>query len=141
MSELQLVNFYVDGACRDNHGGHIKGFMGVGIVGIHGSQYAEWSLPVGHGTSNIAELIAVREALSLLKRRPECHVMIHSDSAYAIGALTQAWKLKANLEVIASIVPLIAECGRFEMVKVTAHSGHEMNEIANRLATIASRTK
>jgi ribonuclease HI len=63
--------------------------------------------------------------------------VVNSDSAYAIGVLTKPWKPKANLEAIAKVKSLIKECGSFQMVKVSGHSGHAENERADRLAVAA----
>lgn len=139
MIGLTRVEFWVDGSCRNGHLGPEKGVMGAGIVGVQPPHYREWSVHLGKGTSQRAELLAIREALLRIQDRSHYHIVINTDSAYSIGALTGSWSLKKNLETIASVVVLIAECGRFEMVKVAGHSGHIYNEVAHRLAVTASK--
>jgi ribonuclease HI len=112
--------------------------MGVGIVGISGGREREWSIPLGPGTNQKAELLAVREALLKVRDRPSTQVTIYTDSQYAIGCLTGGWKVKANAEIVASILPLIRECAAFRMVKVPGHSGHPLNERADALAVQAA---
>lgn len=133
---LRLHNIWVDGACPGNQ---FRGPqpMGGGIVVTCEGYRREWSLPLGPGTNQLAEILVVSEALKRIKDRPAADVVVHSDSEYAIGCLTRRWKPKANLEAIAAAKALIAECGRFRMVKVPGHSGIPENELADRLAVQA----
>lgn len=111
--------------------------MGGGIVAECDGHQREWSVPLGHGTNQRAEILIVGEALARIKDRADADVTIFSDSEYAIGVLSKPWKPKANLDDIARVKALIAECGRFRMVKVPGHSGHSENERADRLAVAA----
>jgi ribonuclease HI len=140
MSEPQFheINFYTDGACSGNHRPDEKGTMGAGIVGVAGKLYREWSIPLGPGTNQQAELHAIREALLKVRDRPHTVVRIHTDSAYAIGLLARGWKPKANQELVAAVRALANECASFEMVKVAGHAGHLENERADELAVAAS---
>jgi len=114
--------------------------MGAGIVGRSGTTCREWAIPLGPGTNQKAELLAIREALSKVRDRPKTHVRIHTDSAYAIGCLTGGWNVKTNRELVDEVKSLIRECGRFEMRKVAGHSGHTENERADELAVRAAVT-
>lgn len=114
--------------------------MGAGIVGRSGENCREWAVPLGQGTNQQAELMAIREALGKVKDRPHTHVRIHTDSAYAIGCLTQRWNVKANRELVDEVKALIRECGRFEMRKVAGHAGVPENERADELAVRAAVT-
>lgn len=133
---MRKYEFWVDGACSGNQ---FKGAQptGGGIVAKCDGHEREWSVPLGPGTNQTAELRIVSEALKHVKDPANADVTVYSDSAYAIGCLTKAWKPKANLEVIAEAKALISKCGRFMMVKVSGHSGHEENERADRLAVSA----
>lgn len=137
MPELTLVEFYTDGACLGNGragGGH----MGAGIVGKSADFHKEWGIPLGTGTNQKAELLAVREALLRLRNRGMAHVRVYTDSAYAIGCLTQNWKVKTNTDLVEEVRTLVATCGRFEMRKVLGHSGVAMNERADELGRNAA---
>jgi ribonuclease HI len=140
MSELQTIDFFTDGACPGNGRSPQGGPMGAGIVGRSGKMEREWAIPLGLGTNQKAELLAIKEALLKVKDRPGTLVRIHTDSAYAIGCLTQGWKVKANKEIVDEVRTLVRECGRFEMRKVAGHAGVPANERADELAVRAAIT-
>lgn len=122
--------FWVDGACDPN-----PGKMGAGVVGVCGGHYREWSVPLGDGTNQRAELLAVKEALKRVKNNREANVVIYADSAYAIGCLTnETWNPRANRDILMDLGEHIASLGSFEMKKVDAHTGVENNEKADALA-------
>ena len=135
-----VIEFYTDGACPGNGKSPDGGPMGAGIVGRSGKVQREWAIPLGKGTNQKAELLAVREALLKVRDRPNTTVRIHTDSAYAIGALTSGWKVKVNRELVDEVRALAAECGRFEMRKVAGHAGVPANERADELAVRAAVT-
>jgi len=132
------VTFYTDGACSGNHRSGRMERMGAGIVGIAEGHHREWSIPLGPGTNQKAELLAVREALQKVRDRPNTMVTIYTDSQYAIGCLVGGWKVKANAEIVAQVLPLIRECASFDMIKVPGHAGQPQNERANELAVMAT---
>lgn len=137
---LTTIDFYTDGACPGNGKSPEGGPMGAGIVGRSGKLEREWAIPLGRGTNQKAELMAIREALLKVKDRPGTIVRIHTDSAYAIGCLTQGWKVKANKELVDDVRKLASECARFEMRKVAGHAGVPANERADELAVRAAVT-
>ncbi|MBI3909377.1 MAG: ribonuclease HI [Armatimonadetes bacterium] len=138
MRRLQQIDLYTDGACPGNGKGPCR-TMGIGIVARAGAWEREWSLSLGPGTNQKAELLAIREALLRIKDRSFASVRVFTDSEYAIGCLVKGWKVKVNKELVDEVRALIAECGRFEMVKVPAHAGDPANERADRLAVDAAR--
>ncbi|MFN3652057.1 MAG: ribonuclease HI [Armatimonadota bacterium] len=138
--EVTSIEFYTDGACPGNGKSVEGGPMGAGIVGRAGKVEREWAIPLGRGTNQKAELMAIREALLKVKDRARTRVKIYTDSAYAIGCLTQNWKVKANKELVDEVRALARECARFEMGKVAGHSGHPANERADELAVRAAVT-
>jgi ribonuclease HI len=121
---------YTDGACTGN-----PGPMGLGVVILDGQERREVSEYLGHGTNNIAELMAIVRALELCPRdRP---VVLHSDSAYALGLLGKGWKAKANQELVERMRALAREFKELRLVKVAGHAGVSENERADQLATSA----
>ena len=141
MSEgITSIDFYTDGACPGNGKSPEGGPMGAGIVGRSGKLEREWAIPLGLGTNQKAELGAIREALLKVKERSQTHIRIFTDSAYAIGCLTQGWKVKANKELVDEVRKLASECARFEMRKVAGHAGVPANERADELAVRAAIT-
>jgi ribonuclease HI len=138
--ELQTIDFYTDGACPGNGRSPDGGPMGAGIVGLTAGFEREWAIPLGKGTNQKAELMAIREALLKVRDRPRTLVRIHTDSAYAIGCLTQNWKVKTNKELVDEVRSLVKECGAFQMRKVAGHAGVAANERADELAVRAAVT-
>ncbi len=138
--EKTTIEFYTDGACPGN-GTAAGGMMGAGIVGCAGKTQREWAIPLGRGTNQKAELMAIREALLKVRDRPNTHVKIYTDSAYAIGCLTKNWNVKANTELVAEVRALARECGSFKMFKVAGHAGVPANERADELAVKAALTQ
>jgi len=68
-------------------------------------------------------------------------VVVHSDSAYAIGLLSQNWKAKANQELVAKLRELTRGFPDLRFVKVLAHSGISDNERADQLVAEAIGTR
>jgi ribonuclease HI len=136
---MRPYEIWVDGACSGNQ---YKGTqpMGGGIVARSGAHEREWSVPLGMGTNQLAEILVVIEALGRVRDRVNADVTIYSDSEYAIGLLTKKWKARANVEAVERARAMARECGRFRMVKVAGHSGHAENERADRLAVQAIKT-
>ena len=125
------IHVWTDGACTGN-----PGPAGAGVVIIDGKQRVELSEFLGDGTNNIAELTAILLGLQRIAQqdRESRPVLVYSDSAYSIGLLTQAWKAKANKELVEE---LRAECRTFRdlrFVKVAGHSGIPLNERTDQLA-------
>ena len=104
-----------------------------------------------HGTNNMGELTAV---LDLLEQTAgvEDDLLVYCDSTYAIKAIREwmpGWKRRgwkkgdgkpvANLEILKALDRAMQgrrDRVRFEWVK--GHSGHELNEEADRLANAAA---
>jgi ribonuclease HI len=118
---------YADGACTGN-----PGPSGIGVVLIDGKERRELSEYLGEGTNNIAELTAIVRALEEAPRART--VVLHSDSAYALGLLGQAWKAKANRELVERMRAIAREFRDLRLVKVAGHAGIPENERADALA-------
>ena len=132
-----VIVIYTDGASSGN-----PGPAGVGVVLQYGDKTKEISLYVGEATNNIAELTAIKLALESLKRH-DLPVYLHTDSSYAIGVLSQNWKPKLNLDLIAQIKKEVQKLKEIHFIKVKGHSGNPLNERADELATksISDRTE
>jgi ribonuclease HI len=112
--------------------GRNPGPMGIGVVVVDGKERRELSEYLGVGTNNIAELTAIERALAICPR--ERTVLVHSDSAYALGLLGKNWKAKANQELVARLRKLAAEFKDVRWVKVAGHAGVPENERCDQLA-------
>ena len=107
--------------------------MRIGVVALRGEAVAHRvSQPMGYGTSNQAELLAVREAL---RWAPEDEpVELHVDSKYVCGVISRGWNVLKNTELVAEIRELYRSRPWIKMVKVRGHAGVLGNELADRAA-------
>lgn len=126
------IHVWTDGACSGNPG---PAGLGVVVIG-DGPGQREISEYLGDATNNIAELTAIMRGLAAVtdKTRP---VIVYSDSAYSIGLLSQNWKAKKNVELVAELRKLTKQFSDLRFVKVLAHSGIALNERVDQLAVAA----
>jgi ribonuclease HI len=136
VASADSVVVYTDGACT----GH-PGPMGIGVVVLSAGQRQELSEYLGVGTNNIAELTAIERGLEVVEglgqgavERP---VLVHSDSAYALGLLGKGWKAKANVELVERLRRLARRFPRVAWIKVAGHAGIPENERCDELARAA----
>lgn len=125
------IHVWTDGGARPN-----PGPSSIGVVIVDGKQHLELSEFLGEGTNQIAELTAMLRGLEEVTDRQRT-VVVYSDSAYAIGLLSQGWKAKANIELVAELRALCREFRDLRFVKVLGHSGISLNERTDQLATDA----
>ena len=118
---------WADGACTGN-----PGPAGIGVVMLDGPRREECSEYLGSGTNNIAELTAIIRALEMAPR--DRTVVIHSDSAYALGLLGKNWKAKANQALVERMRSQAGEFRDLRLIKVAGHAGIAENERADALA-------
>ena len=81
------MKIYIDGICRPN-----PGKMGIGI---HFENGAEVSEPVGEGTNNEAEYLALERALREVLSRDLKNVVIHTDSQLLVNQISGRWKIES----------------------------------------------
>ena len=141
---------YCDGACSNNPG---KAGSGLAIYDEDKEKptllYGEYET---YGTNNTAELNALYKALLLASKLPK--TIIYSDSRYSIDCITvwangwkkNGWKKKKgeikNLELIKEMHLLYEKIKKKIAIKhVKGHSGVEGNELADRMASYAIRSK
>ncbi len=125
------IHIYTDGASSGN-----PGPAGIGALLIYRENRKEISQSIGVATNNVAELSAIKVAILHLKRH-DLPVRIFTDSAYAIGVLTQNWKPQANRELVSDIKQLTQGFKNLKFIKVKGHAGIKENEVADFLATSA----
>lgn len=123
-----MITIYADGSCFGN-----PGPAGAGVLLEWKGRTKEISRFLGDGTNNIAELSAIEIALEEVKNRG-IPVRVHTDSAYAIGVLSEGWKAKENRELIDRIQQLLHEFRDLRFVKVRGHAGDPRNERVDQLA-------
>jgi ribonuclease HI len=131
-SNQGTIHVWTDGACSGN-----PGPMGIGVVVIADDKREEHGEYLGRGTNNIAELTAIQRGLEIARElvpdggRP---ISVYSDSAYAIGLLSQGWKAKANQELVAELRQFLRGYPNLRWVKVDGHAGVPENERCDLLA-------
>ena len=125
------IHVWTDGGANPN-----PGPAGIGVVIVDGESHKELSEFLGHGTNQIAELTAILRGLQEIRDRTR-PVVVYSDSAYSIGLLTQNWKAKANVELVARLRAMCQEFPDLRFVKVAGHSGVALNERVDQLAGAA----
>lgn len=129
---------YTDGSAKDRK-------TGYGVIGIkENGERVQYNGPVPNGTTNNqAELYAIKIALEEFSGP----LTIYSDSEYTINCLTvyihnwkrNGWKSTRgqkikNREWIEPISQLLEGREDVEFVHVRAHSGFELNELADQCA-------
>ena len=129
--DKDTIRIFTDGACSGN-----PGPAGIGVVMLYRDSQKEISRSIGSATNNIAELEAIRTALSALKQHDK-PVWLYTDSSYAVGLLTKGWKAKQNVELVEDLRRLAATFPRLRIIKVKGHAGNRYNELADQLAVKA----
>jgi len=127
------IHVWTDGGAAPN-----PGPSGAGVVIVDGNKTIELSEFLGQGTNQIAELTAILMGLQKLPSRDR-PVIVYSDSAYSIGLLTQAWKAKANVELVEKLRGVCREFKDLRFVKVAGHAGIPLNERTDQLVGEAIR--
>lgn len=145
---MKKVTIYSDGSSIKASSGGYHG--GAGAALFFNGKCKEISEPVPNGTNNVSELTACILALKALKE--PCDVDMYCDSQYCIKAMTvwiNGWRRRnwrtANKESPVKNKDLIIELDSLCKIHkvnwhwVKGHSGDEGNELADRLATEASK--
>jgi len=137
--EKSYVEIFTDGACSGN-----PGPGGYGIVLKYGNSCREISGYEENTTNNRMELMAVIEALKVLKR--PCRIKISSDSSYVVKGMTEwieGWQKKnwmnsqkkpvLNRDLWEMLLKY-SNLHDIEWAWVKGHHGHTENERCDLLA-------
>lgn len=141
---LKKVDIFTDGSCLGN-----PGPGGWGAILRYNGLEKEISGGQANTTNNRMELIAVIEALKLLKE--PCEVRIYSDSKYLCDAILKGWAKKwqsnawrkadkspaLNSDLWKELLALIDK-HHLTMIWVKGHAGHPENERCDKLAVAAA---
>jgi ribonuclease HI len=130
-----MIEVYTDGASSGN-----PGPSGIGIYFRYGHHQKEISRYIGQATNNVAELEAIRVALSELKKT-HIPIRLYTDSSYAHGLLVQGWRASKNKAIVNAIRKLMQPFKNLKILKVKGHADNEGNNRADALATAAVRKR
>ena len=138
---MEKINIYTDGACKGN-----PGMGGWGALLVAGEKEKELFGGEKDSTNNRMELMAVIQALGILKR--PCDIIIHTDSQYVLKGITewiQGWKAKGWKTASRTPVKNVDLWQALDQARtphtiewkwVRGHSGHPGNERADQLANL-----
>lgn len=134
-----FLNIYTDGGCKGN--GHSKAIGGIGVYFEHDTSKNISEKVVGKATNNIAELMAIVEAIKHSDTGSD--IKIHTDSSYCINGILGINNRVKNRTLFESIDKLIKQrTGKIRFNKVKGHTGiRDGNFFADALATQAMRPK
>lgn len=140
---MATIHIYTDGSALGNPG---PGGYGIIIEWVGKNYIKEFSRGFKYTTNNRMELLAVIEALEMLKQRP-MDVLVFSDSKYVIEAIDKKWvfgwvkkqfKGKKNPDLWKRFLAIYAQHNvRFQWVK--GHNDHPQNERCDYLAVTAAK--
>lgn len=142
---MDVIRIYTDGSSLGN-----PGPGGYGIVLKWREKVKKISKGFKLTTNNRMELMAVIESLkSLSPHAKEMKIVVYTDSKYVVDAVTKGWvygwqkknfKDKKNPDLWRAFLRISKDFDLlFEWVK--GHSGHEENEICDKLAKTAAEGK
>ena len=136
---MDKIEIYTDGACKGN-----PGIGGWGAVLIAGTKEKELFGGEKETTNNRMELMAVIQALTVLKR--PCEIVLHTDSQYVLKGITEwikgwkakGWKTAARTPVknvdLWQALDQAQAVHKIEWKWVRGHTGDPGNEHADQLA-------
>jgi ribonuclease HI len=140
---MASIHIYTDGSALGNPG---PGGYGIIIEWVGKNYIKEFSRGFKYTTNNRMELLAVIEALEMLKQQP-MDVLVFSDSKYVIEAIDKKWvfgwvkkqfKGKKNPDLWKRFLAIYAQHNvRFQWVK--GHNDHPQNERCDHLAVEAAK--
>ncbi len=140
---MKTVTIFTDGACSGN-----PGPGGFGAVIIYGEMRREISDGFKLTTNNRMEILAVIEALKIL--RQPCNVNLYSDSKYVVDAIKKGWLIKwqknnwlrnkfqpvSNIDLWQNLLPLL-QFHNVNFIWVKGHNDNQENERCDYLARSA----
>ena len=140
------IQIYTDGACLNN--GTEFSVGGWAAILDNGKKRLKISGQVQNTTSNRMELMAIYKALKALKNE-NLNVKVYTDSAYARNGCVswlEKWKnnnwknsnrKKVENQDLWQEIDQLIQKHQIEFITVKGHSGNQMNELADNLASKA----
>ena len=139
------VIIYTDGSSRGNPG---PGGYGIIMEDCKSGFVKEYSKGFRYTTNNRMELLAVIDALKMLKKN-KLKVLIYTDSKYVVDSVEKKWvfkwkttnfKNKKNVDLWLDFLKLFNK-NTIEFNWIKGHNNHPQNEKCDKLAFDASKSK
>ena len=139
------VIIYTDGSSRGNPG---PGGYGIIMEDCKSGFVKEYSKGFRYTTNNRMELLAVIDALKMLKKN-KLKVLIYTDSKYVVDSVEKKWvfkwkttnfKNKKNVDLWLDFLKLF-EKNTIKFNWIKGHNNHPQNEKCDKLAFDASKSK
>ncbi len=145
MKKSNKILIYTDGSSLGNPG---PGGYGIVMKTADGTLEKHFSQGFKRTTNNRMELMAVIEALKKIKNKT-LPVEIYSDSKYVVDAINKSWLNKWKKEYFAKTKNpdlwkeflQVSKDMNFSMHWVKGHNNHKENEICDKLAVKAAKSK
>ncbi|XP_034934461.1 ribonuclease H1-like [Chelonus insularis] len=140
-----FIHIYTDGACRDNGRDNATAGIGVFIDDDHPENVSK-AIPTSRQTNIAAEMLAVLEAVSIVRKYNLCNVIIYTDSEFIVKGVTEwmpdwirrGWRTSSGHrpQYVNEFKTLDAAMKKWyiRLEYVQGHSGIYGNEMADRLA-------
>ena len=126
---MKNVTIVCDGSSLGNGKGNPRA-AAVAVLGFNGIWKA-FGAYLGNATNQQAEIAAATLGLENLKE--PCRVRVLSDSRYVVETMGGTWKRKTNHEWWQRL-DKAAERHQIEWEWIKGHSGHEVQEVADKAA-------
>jgi ribonuclease HI len=139
------VIIYTDGSSRGNPG---PGGYGIIMEDCKSGFVKEYSKGFRYTTNNRMELLAVIDALKMLKKN-NLKILIYTDSKYVVDSVEKKWvfkwkttnfKNKKNVDLWLDFLKLF-EKNTIKFNWIKGHNNHPQNEKCDKLAFNASKSK
>ena len=144
---------YTDGACQGNGSKNSKGGFGVVVLDNDENLLYYYNKLCENTTNNKEELKAILYAMLNYGTKNYNNIpIVYSDSNYCVQTLTnwmfgwanRGWlksdnKTPENLELIQAFYDYWQKGYRIDLRKVKGHAGNKWNEMADKLATGATK--
>lgn len=127
---------YSDGGCISNPGG--QGAYGTIVVNSDTGEIKQFAQGYQSTTNNRMEILGIIAGLQNVPRNCSCTIV--SDSQLAIKCLTGQWKRNKNLDLW-NVVERLCEGKKISTKWVKGHNGDVLNELCDRMATVAMNGK
>lgn len=129
------VDIYTDGSGTPGLGSGGWAFI---VADSQGGAGFRASGCVAGTTNNRMELTAIIEAVN--SQPPHVDIVIHTDSEWCINCISGVYTPKKNLDLFREYQALArGRRGTVNFVKVAAHSGDYLNDLADKLAGAARK--